>query len=82
MYVITKWCKAITDSGKDEYTHKLSDDMPFEFRCLDDDGIVYFYGCSRSCDDEEAFAPLDQTGQEYGCTSIEYCNEKGEWEEL
>jgi len=82
IYVITKWCKAITDSGKDEYTHKSHEGMPFKFRCLDDDGEIYFYGYSSSCDDEKAFAPLDRIGAEYGCTSIEYRNEKGEWEEL
>ena len=82
MYVISKWCKSITDSGKDEYTHKPHEGMPHKFRCLDDDGEVYFYGYSSSCDDENAFDPLDFEGLGYGCTSIEYKNERGEWEEL
>lgn len=82
MYVVEKWCAVITNSGEDEFTNRSNEGMPYKFRCLDDDGEVYFYGFSSSCDDSEAFAPLDYTGEDYGCTSIEYQNENGEWEEL
>jgi hypothetical protein len=74
MFVITKWCKVITDSGKDEYTHKQHDNLPFKFRLLDDDNEVYGYGYSDDCDSEKAFAPLDEYEGAYGCTSIEYKN--------
>jgi len=68
-YEITKWCKSISDSGKDEYTHKDCKGMPHKFRLLDDDGIVYCYG---QCSSNQSFAPLKYTGEGYGCTSIEY----------
>lgn len=80
MYCITKWTRNITDSGKDEYTHRLpvmrrrlaergnaSADL-LSFRLLDDDGIVYAYGKNTDCD----FAPLDKYEPLYGCTEIQY----------
>jgi len=83
LFVITKWCKSITDSGKDEYTGKAHENMPYKFRLLDDDGIIYAYGYSKTNDDEKAFAPLDEYEGAYGCTSIEYKNpETGEYEQL
>lgn len=83
MFVITKWCKSITDSGKDEYTHKQHDNMPYKFRLLDDDNEVYAYGYSDDCNSEEAFAPLDRYMNDYGCTSIEYKNsDTGEYEPI
>ena len=94
MYCITKWTKEVTDSGKDEYTgreSKLKEKILekygeaqhlYKFRLLDDDGIVYAYGLNTSCDDDSAFSPLDRYEPEYGCTSIEYQNSNGEWEEL
>lgn len=86
MFCITKWCKAITDSGKDEYTGRLSHmknrlaekygTVPdlFTFRLLDDDGEIYAYGKSTDCSSEAAFAPLDRYECEYGCTEIQYRN--------
>lgn len=83
MYVITKWCAAITDSGEDEETLRDHSDMPCEFRLLDDDSEVYCYGFSTSSDDEAAFDPLDGDGADYGCTMIEYKNPvTGEFEQL
>lgn len=83
MFVITKWCKSITDSGKDEYTHKQHDNMSFKFRLLDADNSVYAYGYSDDCDSEKAFEPLDEYVDTYGCVAIEYKNIKtGKWEEL
>lgn len=92
MYCITKWCKSITDSGKDEYTHretKLKEKLIerygecpklYRFRLLDDDGIVYGYGLS---DDDSSFAPLDKYESWYGCTEIQYKNpETGIYETL
>lgn len=51
----------------------------FEFRLLDDDGKVYFYGRTN---DDSSFAPLDDWKTGYGVTSIEYLNKNHEWEEL
>ena len=95
MYCITKWCKAITDDGKDHYTGRAEKlkakyfekygEKPhlYKFRLLDDDRIVYGYGLSTDNCTEHAFAPLDYYEPEYGCVSIEYKNEEtGEWEEL
>lgn len=84
MFFITKNCAAISDSGKDEYRNKdKPKDGLFKFRLLDDDGEIYFYGYSSSCDDEEAFEPLDCYGAAYGCTEIQYKDtETGEYETL
>ena len=92
MYCITKWCKSITDSPKDVYTHRLalmkqklkekygSVPVLYKFRLLDDDGIVYAYGMSSVPD---TFAPLDRYEYDYGCTEIQYKNlETGQYETL
>ena len=53
MFFITKNCACISDSGKAEYRNKgRNHEGMFKFRLLDDDGEVYFYGYSSSCDDE------------------------------
>ena len=81
-WVITKWCKSITDSEKDEYVNKEIDKkhMVHRFRLLDDDGIVYAYGVS---DDDSSFSPLDYYSPLYGVTDIQYRNkETGEYETL
>ncbi len=76
---ITKWCKAITDSGKDEYTHRDVSGCEYSFRLLDDDGEVYAYGKANAI----TFAPLDCYMYEYGCTEIQYKNkETGKHETL
>lgn len=89
LYTITKWCKSITDDGKDLYTgNKLETDNVVKFRLLDDDGIVYAYGIMdkdrfENDEDVEGFEPLDRYMYEYGCTEIQYKNEKtGEYETL
>ena len=92
MYCITKWTKAITDSGEDEYTHRLPKmrerliemhgEVPelFRFRLRDDDGEIYAYGVST---DDSSFAPLDAYKWDYGCTEIQYKNKKtGAYETL
>lgn len=93
MYCITKWTKAITDSGKDEYTGKLASmkkkyadkygkEPPelYDFRLLDDDGEIYAYGKSTRAD---SFAPLDKYAAWYGCCDIQYKNPKtGKYETL
>ncbi|MDD2966517.1 MAG: hypothetical protein PHN64_03345 [Desulfovibrionaceae bacterium] len=57
--------------------------FPFTFRLLDDDGVIYFEGCSTSCDDNKAFAPLDDTMYSDGCTSIQYYDtETNTWKTL
>ena len=81
MYCITKWTKHVTDSGKDEYTgrlacmrERLADTVQgtvtlYDFRLLDDDGIVYAYGKST---ENNSFAPLDRYESDYGCSEIQY----------
>lgn len=54
----------------------------FSFQLRDDDDEPYFEGVSTDCSSEEAFAPLDDFGAAYGCTSIWYQNERGAWEQL
>ena len=83
MYCITKWCKSITDSKKDEYTHRLDHmkqrlinergSVPtlHKFRLLDSDGEIYAYGFSTN---DSSFAPLDKYEPLYGCTEIQYKN--------
>ena len=44
------------------------------FRVCDDDGIWYFKGVATTNNDERAFQPLEQVGEAYGCTYIEYWN--------
>ena len=91
-FCITKWCKSITDSGEDIHTGALSrmrtklkglyGQVPklYDFRLLDDDGIVYAYG---KCSNDSSFAPLDTYMDAYGCTDIQYKNPKsGDWESL
>lgn len=84
MFFITKICSAVSDSGKDEYKNQgKSKKGLFKFRLLDDDGEIYFYGYSTSCDDKNAFEPLDFYGAAYGCTEIQYKNpENGNYETL
>lgn len=82
-FFITKICACVSDSGKDEYRNKNKNHQGMhKFRLLDDDGEIYFYGWSETNDDEAAFLPLDYYGVAYGCTMIEYKNNKGEWGEL
>lgn len=94
-FCITKWCKSITDSGKDEYTGNLNEmkarliqdlgSVPelYDFRLLDDDGIVYAYGKSTDDSSEDAFTPLDCYEYVYGCTEIQYKNKQtGAYETL
>ena len=89
LYTITKWCKSITENGKDLYTkNKLETDNVVKFRLLDDDGIVYAYGIMdrdrfENDEDVEGFEPLYRYMYEYGCTEIQYKNEEiGEYETL
>ena len=75
-----------------DYTEEKDSLCKYKFRCLDDDGNVYFNGyCSSDGTDgitddleTEAFAPLDDFGEGmYGCTEIQYKNqETGKYETL
>lgn len=77
---ITKWCKSITDNEQDIYTGRDVTGCPFLFRLLDDDGVIYAYGKSS---DGSSFAPLDAYMGVYGCTEIQYKNQKtGKYETL
>jgi len=58
---------------------------PHTFRLLDGDGNHCYYGRSKqgpNQDTDLAFAPLDWGKAYSGCTTIEYQNQYGEWEEL
>lgn len=93
MYCITKWCKSITDSGRDEYTGRQAPmikhytekygekpDALHRFRLLDADEIIYAYGVSTEPD---SFAPLDYYMPAYGCVEIQYKDPKtGKYETL
>ena len=83
MYFISKICKVVSDDGQEK---RLNADKSkkglFKFRLLDDDGEIYFYGYSSSCDDNAAFEPLDEYGACYGCTEIQYKQPNGEYETL
>lgn len=84
-WIITKWCKSITDDGKDKYVNadKKKDSMIHDFRLLDGDDIVYAYGVSDDCDSEDAFEPLDYYRNDYGLVSIQYKNNStGKYEYL
>ena len=73
MYFITKVCKSISDDGRSHYKNADKNHSGlFKFRLLDDDGCVYFYGYSDDCSGEDAFAPLDEYGVNFGCTDIQY----------
>ena len=79
-YIITKWCKSITDDGQDKVINKKPANMEYKFRLLDSDGIIYAYGYS---DDNSSFDPLDDYIEVYGCTEIQYKNKlTGVWETL
>lgn len=71
-WCITKWCKSITDDGKDKYINKDIDksNMQYKFRILDDDGIVYGYGVSEKIN----FKPLNRYMNSLGVTEIQYKN--------
>lgn len=80
--------------GKEKFSREIRADRPYtserlemlkpkmthRFRCCDDDGVTYFWGV---CSSDSSFAPLDCTGEAYGCAYIEYKNpETGEYEML
>lgn len=72
-FIITKWTKNITDSGKDETVNKKPEELDAKFRLLDDDGNILAYGYSS---DDSSFLPMDYYRGSYGCTEIQYKNEK------
>lgn len=76
MYKITIWTAAVTDSGERKTVAQKPSGLNHKFRLLDDDGVIYAYGYSDDSTSEDAFAPLDEVGEAYGCTSIEYKNQK------
>jgi len=83
-WIITKWCKSITDNKKDVYCDNSDvenlKELTNKFRLLDDDGNIYAYGLSKS---DSSFAPLDAYMYVYGCTEIQYKNpQTGEYKIL
>lgn len=82
-YIITKWCKAINNSGRDETINKKPDHLNCKFRLLSDAGEIYAYGYSNDSSSQRAFIPLDRYYQDYGCTIIQYRNPRtGKYENL
>lgn len=70
-WVLTKLCKGITGSGNEEYINKdkVKDTMIYDFRLVNEDGVICAYGKS---DTETTFEPLSYYGQKYGCVTMEY----------
>ena len=67
--------RTLRERGKNPRLHR--------FRLLDDDQTPYFYGWSTTASTEAAFWPLDEVGAAYGCTIIEYRDERtGKYREL
>ena len=60
-------------------TPELITQYPYPFRLLDGDGNICYYGRSRTCDDDAAFAPLDWAKHDSGCTTVEYQDSYGDW---
>ena len=63
----------------------LKSEYPHPFRLLDGDGNHCYYGRNEQGPNEDtdaAFAPLDWGRADSGCTTIEYQNQYGEWDEL
>lgn len=85
MWVITKDIISDGDDvGVSSKDYNKATPLPYEFRMLDGDDEIYYYGLSNDNDSEEAFSPLDDFGLgNAGCTEIQYYNEKTkEWEPL
>lgn len=87
MWIITK---DKIDDGKSNGTkswdfdeEKWNKAEKTKFRLLDDDKEIYFYGEYDGVNKSEskAFAPLDEWGQAFGCTELQYKNGT-EWETL
>jgi len=78
-FVITKNTKHVSDSGKAVFRKVIvPDNFKQEFRLLDDDDLVYFYGFQSTKYDE--FSPLDNYGVDYGCTTLQYKHDiTGDW---
>ena len=82
-FIITKWCKLITDDSKDwnftipkELKEKYKG-KGFKFRMMDDDNNIYCYGYCTKIN----FIPIDMLGKAYGCVTIQY-KEDGEYKTL
>lgn len=60
-------------------TPELIERYPCPFRLVDADNNIHYYGRSQTCDDDDAFAPLNWAKNDSGCTTIEYVDSWGEW---
>ena len=72
-------------AGKAGPSNSDGDPKAFEkrekFRLLDDDDQIYYAG--EIGGDYDGFEPLDDFGAGWaGCTTVQYKNEAGEWEDL
>jgi|6_EtaG_2_1085325.scaffolds.fasta_scaffold42925_2 hypothetical protein len=86
MWVITKdslYKKGITersDVGISSRDYVEGSELPYRFRLLDDDRIIYYYGKSSTDDD---FEPQDWGMWNAGVTMIQYYNPSlKQWETL
>ena len=71
---VDKW------NGPQNTIDQCKEDCNHKFRMLDDDGMLYYEGCS---DDDSSFDPLDDFGTpNAGCTEIQYKNITGKWSTL
>lgn len=66
--------------GRGTVTLDQGDDLPYEFRLLDDDREHYYTGRCNSLD----FDPLDWAFNHAGCTIMQYrkANTTDNWEDL
>lgn len=75
-----------TNVGKGNFPVHRASELPFEFRLLDDDKVIYYIGrCDNPADaeEEDAFDPLDWAMHDSGCTTFLYrANQLSNWETL
>ena len=73
---INRMTGVLADDGKSHVFSMpegfIAEEYPHKFRLKDDDGFIYMFGWSATCDDDDAFLPLDTFDALYGVTKIEY----------
>lgn len=78
--------KEAHDDVKTKMVQRFKEEMNYEFRLFDDDGVLYYEGLCKdleNADQDEAFAPLDWAMADVGATTMKY-RKKGAaiWETL
>ena len=74
--------ESLNEVGRGNHPLERAEELPYRFKLFDDDGNLYYEGRSNDRDSEEAFEPLDWSMFHAGCTSIEYLQDNGSWEQL